>query len=349
MSPLGDIERVRRLEEASDWVQRVHSASQDEGLLEEWLEWCQKHPLNQQAFDEILAVWELGGKLQPATAAAAPQPSNVVAASFGEPQQSAARAAVPVHTRRFALAASLGALGLAAVLATWLGTRPGEEAHSADYASPVGANSKQMLADGSHLDLGGGTRVTFTMDTRSRVVQLHEGELFVAVHHEAARPFLVTVGKLAVTATGTAFNVLRTAGRTTVTVVEGSVNAAYGERGSASPGVQLSAGQQLVYNHNTHRVSVRELDPRDAIAWRSGMLNFRNEPLAEVIATVNRYAPRQIVIEDPGIRELSFTGTARIDRIDDWVRALPHAFPVTVAELDEGRQLIGPRPGGAPD
>ena len=80
----------------------------------------------------------------------------------------------------------------------------------------------------------------------------------------------------------------------------------------------------------------------------SGWLTL-DEPLGEVIATVNRYAPRQIIIEDPGIRELSFTGTARIDRIDDWVRALPHAFPVTVAELDEGRQLIGPRPGSAPD
>src|SRR5690606_21085018 len=106
--------------------------------------------------------------------------------------------------------------------------------------------------------------------------------------------------RLAVTATGTAFNVQRSIDRTTVTVVEGSVSAHYEGAGTGLPDVALQAGQQLVFTHATHSVRVREADTADAIAWRTGLLHFRSEPLSEVIATVNRYADRPIVIEDAG-------------------------------------------------
>jgi transmembrane sensor len=322
--------RFDRLEEASQWLQRIRDAGDDEQLLDAWLEWCQRHPMNQQAFDEMVVVWELSGKSKQARAATGASRATGMG-------------------RRMAIAATLTGLAVAATFGAWWTTRSSPPLQMVEYASPVGTNSVQRLADGSALELGGGTRVTVVMSGIGRQVQLHEGELYVAVHPDASRPFHVAAGRLEVTATGTAFNVLRTEGRTTVTVVEGSVEAAYEGRGSPAPNVQLEPGQQLVYSHASHSVIVRQADPRDAIAWRSGMLNFHDEPLSEVIATVNRYAARQILIEDPGIRDLSFTGTARTDRLESWLGALPHAFPVVVAERRDGRMLIGPRPGGAAD
>ncbi len=327
---LAESTRFDRLEEASQWLQRIRDAAHDEQLLEDWLEWCQRHPLNQQAFDEMVVIWELSGKAAEARAT-----------------RGSARA--PGIGRRMAIAASLTGLAMAATFGAWWTTRADPAVQTVEYASPVGANSVQMLADGSALELGGGTRVTVLMSDRARQVQLHEGELYVAVHPDASRPFHVAAGRLEVTATGTAFNVLRTEGRTTVTVVEGSVDAAYEGRGTPPPNVQLEPGQQLVYSHASHSVIVRQADPRDAIAWRSGLLNFHDEPLSEVIATVNRYAARQILIEDPRIRALSFTGTARTDRLESWVGALPHAFPVVVTGRHDGRMMIGPRPGGIAD
>jgi transmembrane sensor len=110
---------------------------------------------------------------------------------------------------------------------------------------------------------------------------------------------------------------------------------------------QLQAGQQLAYLHATHRVVVRETDPLAATAWRSGTLHFQNQPLSEVIATLNRYAARRLVIEDPQVGALSFTGTARTDRISGWLQGLAVAFPVTVNELADGRQLLVARSGAS--
>ncbi len=322
--------RLQRLEQASLWVQRIRTSGQDERILEAWLEWCQSDPLNQQAFDDIAAIWETSGQLS-----AEPRPAGVVTRTM---------------YRRRALVASLAGLGLAGIAATWWKLRPApDEVLTSEFSSPVGVNSVKTLADGSVLELGAGTRVTVALGRHERRVDLHEGELFVAVHHDTSRPFSVDAGRLEVLATGTAFNVLRTAERTTVTVAEGSVAAFHEGRADAAPNVRLQTGQQLVYSQASHTVAVRQADPRNAIAWRSGTLNFQNEPLSEVITTINRYAARKTVIEDPGVQELSFTGTARTDQIDGWLRALPHAFPVAIVELADGRRLIRPQPHALSD
>jgi transmembrane sensor len=319
--------QVQRLEQAGLWLQRLHKPGQDARVVEAWLDWCQQDPRNQQAFDELAAVWELsaglGEELRPATPEVSTRP------------------------RRQLLAASLAGLVLAAGGggAWWL-TRPApEQVLTFEISSPVGLNSSHTLPDGSLLELGGGTRVTVSISPRQRRVQLHEGELFVAVREEAARPFSVDAGRFEVIATGTAFNVLRTEERTTVTVAEGSVDADFTGENAASPMQRLQAGRQLIYLHATHRVEVLDADPLAAISWRSGALQFKDQPLSEVIASVNRYAARSIVIEDPQVAAVNFTGTAHIDRIPGWLQGLVVTSPLTVEELADGRQLLAARPG----
>ena len=51
-----DDTRVQRMEQAALWLQRMHAGADDERVVESWLDWCQRDPLNQQAFDEIAAV-----------------------------------------------------------------------------------------------------------------------------------------------------------------------------------------------------------------------------------------------------------------------------------------------------
>jgi transmembrane sensor len=321
--------QVQRLEQAGLWLQRLHKPGQDARVVEAWLDWCQQDPRNQQAFDELAAVWELsaglGEELRPAT-----------------PE-------VSMRPRRQLLAASLAGLALAVGggSAWWL-TRPApEQVLTLEIISPTGVNSSRTLPDGSLLELGGGTHVTVSIGPRQRLVQLHEGEMFVTVREDPDRPFSVDTGKLEVIATGTAFNVLRTDERTTVTVAEGSVDADFTGEDAAAPMQRLQSGQQLIYLRATHRVEVLPSDPVAASAWRSGTLHFQNQPLSEVIATVNRYAARRIVIEDPQVGALIFNGTARTDLIAGWLQGLAVALPVTVNELSDGRHLIAARPGAS--
>jgi transmembrane sensor len=314
---------LQRMEQATLWLQRMRDEGRDDLVVEQWLDWCQRDPLNQQAFDDIAAIWELSGKLS--REAAAPQEK--------------AGARVP----RRALAASLACLGLAGIGAAWWWAQPRDNALTNELASPTGINSVTKLADGSMLELGGGTHVTVSMSSRERRIALHEGELFVRVQHDGSRPFSVVSGTLDVVATGTAFNVLRSAERTTVTVAEGSV-AAFHEGRAAETNVRLQTNQQLIYSHASHSVAVRQADPAHAIAWRTGTLYFQGEPLAEVVASVNRYAATSVTIEDPRLSDLSYTGTVHINAVEDWLQGLEFSFPVAVVDSSDGQRLIGPRP-----
>jgi transmembrane sensor len=321
--------RLQRMEEATLWLQRMRVAGQDERIVEDWLDWCQRDPLNQQAFDEMAAVWEITGQLR------------------CEPAEVAKPAA---RISRRALAASIAGLGLAGVVGGWLWTQPPDTALTSEFASPVGANSVRKLADGSVLELGGGTRVTVTLGARERRVTLHEGEVFVTVHRDSSRPFSVASGILEVVATGTAFNVLRTGERTTVTVAEGSV-AAFHEGRATETNTTLQAGQQLIYSHAAHNFAVRQTDPAHAIAWRTGMLHFQGEPMSEVVASINRYTTRRVVIDDPRIRDFSFTGTAHThaDGINKWLKGATEilGFRVEVRDLADGSRLVAPSPEAA--
>ena len=240
--------RLQRMQEATLWLQRMRTADRDDRTVDDWLDWCQRDPANQQAFDEMAAVWELTGQLALPASAAPPRPAT--------------------GTSRRALAASIAALGMAGLAGGWWLVQPRDNVLTSEFTSPIGANSVRKLADGSVLELGGGTRVTVTLAPRERRVQLHEGEVFVTVHHDTSRPFSVASGILEVVATGTAFNVLRTAERTTVSVAEGSV-AAFHE-GRATESSQADRGRSLAYIQRLSRCArlpTRSFVTRSSRPW----------------------------------------------------------------------------------
>ena len=72
------------------------------------------------------------------------------------------------------------------------------------------------------------------------------------------------------------------------------------------------------------------------------------EPLSGVVEDVNRYATRHILIQDPSLGEMIFTGTIFIDRVDEWAMTLPAALPVTTSVSADGtvtlKSLVGDTP-----
>jgi transmembrane sensor len=126
-----------------------------------------------------------------------------------------------------------------------------------------------------------------------------------------------------------------------VTVTEGIVDV-YGETGTTGNGastsssaggsglLRLSAGNQVVWDEHTGERTVRATEPERAVAWRTGRLEYIDEPLAAVVSDVNRYGSRQIVIWEPGIGRLTYTGTVFTGMLNEWLQALPSEFPVRV-------------------
>jgi transmembrane sensor len=163
------------------------------------------------------------------------------------------------------------------------------------------------------------------------------------VAHDRKRPFVVETPIAAVTAVGTAFNIDIGSTAVTLNVTEGvvRVNAV----GAADPGagpdgseIRVAVGQRLRMSRVGSRLLMVQTAAPFAPAWQDGRLEYRDEPLRSVIDDVNRYANHAVVIADPDIGALTYTGSVKLDAADAWVMSLPEAFPIRV-EVNAAHQL----------
>lgn len=354
MTPAMSIASEMRLNQAAEWLQQLEAAPRDEGLLSRWLEWCQADVRNLEAFESLQAVWSAFDESEVRSAAGRIRHVCSQPMSDGrhvdESHSARARSRYGFSLRpALALTASfIVAIVFCVVLLSrsalldWID--PAREVLTTEVAE----HGDQLLADGSRVELGGKTRIVTRYSKHERSVVVESGEAFFEVTKDPQRPFVVQAGGVQVTAVGTAFSVRRTMDRTVVAVSEGVVRVApnsvaarlAANDGDAGHQIQLASGEQVSFSAATHRLNIIRIDPRVAEDRLDGALSFESEPLGAVIADVNRYASRPIVIDDPALAERIFTGTVYEGRIDDWLRALEAVFQLTVVDKGDSIELV---------
>lgn len=189
------------------------------------------------------------------------------------------------------------------------------------------------LEDGSSVQLDVASRFTASFGRKQRSLELQEGRALFDVAHDAARPFVVRVGSGSVTALGTRFQVQREGDRITVTLAEGSVAVARqtGQAGGAQQ-TRLQPGEQLSWSGDNTDWTLRPADTEAVLGWTRGRLIFRGTPLAEVVAEVNRYSARKLVLTDPSLAELPVHGNFVAGDAGAVVVALGAVLPVRTEE-----------------
>ncbi|MCB1679070.1 MAG: FecR family protein [Halioglobus sp.] len=241
---------------------------------------------------------------------------------------------------------------------------------------PVGEPMMAATAVGEHRDIAlpDGTLVTLNTDSQlevayhrhERKVRLLQGEAYFEVAKSRRWPFVVYAGDNTVRAVGTAFAVSMIDQKTQVTVTEGRVELAEigklservveksdqneTNRDSKAPTaapfkpLALAAGQSVTVTPaarlepivTTH--SRRELERE--LAWRDGLLEFSDTPLAEVIAQVNRYSTLRVEIADPALAELKFGGIFRVGDTGPLLEALRTSYHIRVHQIDGDRTVL---------
>jgi len=328
---------LERMEQAADWLIRLNEAPGDESLVSTWVQWCDEHPENLAAFRRAQAAW----------LAAAPRDKEVAVA--GKPSEPVStperRVRGTTVSLRWATAAALAAV---AIVGARLAMLHGADAGLQSYATPVAGSGSGVLPDGSKVELGARSRITTQYTAKVRGVAVDSGEAFFTVARDPARPFVVTAGHVQVIAVGTAFDVRRDDDRTVVAVTEGKVKITRTEPSQPSPentesAFFVPAGQEAMISQVSPRVAVVPLAPPDEAYWRQGVFKYMGEPLSGVVSDLNRYSGRRIVVTDPKLRELPFTGTVFSGRIVDALHAFEDVFPLQVIERDAEIELAPQR------
>jgi transmembrane sensor len=198
----------------------------------------------------------------------------------------------------------------------------------AHYTTTVAGYERARLADGSTLELNAASSARVQFTSVERRVELKTGEAHFAVAHDTARPFIVSAGKVAVRAVGTAFNVRYAAnGDVEVIVTEGKVRIGLAGPSSASTesAPLVSAGQRLVLPNQTPAPVVEKIDPttlRAALAWQSRLADFAEAPLSDVIARFNARSRIQLILADEQLATRLIGGTFALDEVEAFVRLL---------------------------
>ena len=217
------------------------------------------------------------------------------------------------------------AQGVAAalLLGLLLGQTPYVDRWRADYATATGESRSIRLEDGSQLQLNTDTAVQVTLARGERRVRLLRGEAWFDVARDPSRPFVVNAGEGWVRVVGTHFSVASDAGQTRVKVGQGRVEVNAG----SGVGVFLGPGQAVEYAAGS-LAALHPFEPATAFAWRQRQLVFSQQPLAEVVAELNRYWPGQTVLLGEGLRQRKVSGVFEIDKPEAVLKALAHTLGV---------------------
>jgi transmembrane sensor len=207
------------------------------------------------------------------------------------------------------------------------------------YETGRGEQQQLTLPDGSVVMLGPEVRLEVQFEPAQRVFRLTRGEAIFTAAHEPGRPFLVYAGSGWIEDIGTAFDVRSDPDRVTVTVIQGQV--AVGAPGGGPQGnLVLSRDQQVSFG--TTAEAVRTVDAVQATAWRDGQIAYIDQPLEKVVSDLRRYSMKDIVLQDPSVAALHYTGTVSISELDHWAAGLTRVYPLQI-EVAGDRLLIEPK------
>jgi transmembrane sensor len=324
--------RLNRLEQASEWLLRMDNPARTEEDVNEWLRWCDEDAENLVAFEAFQTDWRDLDALK--VDVDAEQSVRTATLEPETPHRSVSR----IRRRRWlvplAVAACLTLVALAFIL---LLDQRGSSTPRQQVAATE-TNRAATLPDGSRVMLSAQTSLNVDFNGSKRNLELSAGEAYFKVKHDRQHPFIVHAGDISVTAVGTAFDVRREPDGVTVTVEEGTVEIAgnvFAKQGLPATW-RAEAGYQLKYSSQGRTAMITNVVTSNALKWRGGELAYVWEPLGAVIEDLNRYSEHKVIIQDPAIAELRFTGTVFTASLADWVQAVEQVYPVRAERSGNG-------------
>ncbi|KJF45708.1 FecR family protein [Draconibacterium sediminis] len=177
----------------------------------------------------------------------------------------------------------------------------------------TGMRSQFELPDGTYVFLNSNTSLRYPLafSGNTREVEL-QGEAYFDVAKNDEKPFLVNTGKIVVEVTGTEFKASNYTDEQLVEVVlvEGSVNlcqcAASGQRSVIQA---LKPGDKATLAGSDNKLFVEQVDVAKYIAWKNGVLMFRDDSMEDVVRRLNRWYNVDIDISSVYLEDYVYTAT----------------------------------------
>lgn len=172
-------------------------------------------------------------------------------------------------------------------------------------ATARGQQFNLTLPDGTRIWMDAASRLYYpaVFAGSERKVSL-EGQAYFEVAHDAAKPFIVTVGNMEVKVLGTHFNINAYADEQVAhtTLLEGKIKILNGK-----DSVILHPGQEAQTTKQHALQVLQQADTELAVAWKNGFTAFKSASLKTIMRQISRWYNVDIVYQG-NIPERTFTG-----------------------------------------
>jgi transmembrane sensor len=319
-------------DEAVEWVQKVVSGDAAPEEIAAALRWRSLSPAHAAAYAAAERVWKeidaTGGPLHGSRA-------DYVSAldALGKKRRINRRAVLGGGV--VTVAATSGYLLLDPPLKLW----PSLAEINADYRT--GTGEQRDINFGSNIAINLNTQTSLAIrpaTTAEDRIELIAGEASFAPSTRGVRSLAVIAAAGRAVAEGGRFDVRFTAvgARTpvSVTCLDGAVRIEHG-----TGVVDLKRGQRVHYDV-AGLSQIAAVDPNVASEWQRGIVEFRDAPLAEAIAEINRYRPGRIVLVSAALGEKRINGRFRVGQMDKVLLQLEQAFSAKLRRLPGGIVLL---------
>ncbi len=296
---------------AAEWIARLHAGDCTPLDHDRFRDWLTSDPRNGPVFEHMTELWELSGGLS------CPAPVTIpTRATRG-----------PALSRRHALA------GLVATV--FLAAPPWEGAH-ASRIEETGTGSIRDIHITPHTHCRLDTQTRLVVGLNGRQARLCHGQVMLST--TGPDPFHLSADGMTVQLHDqTAADIRINRGDTEVTAVRGKVFLSAVALRAA--GRWVMPGQRLrMYRNGGWNIDYPDLET--LLSWQGGELVFRNQPLADVIQEINRYASRQIVLSAPRLASQRLSGVYHVRQGDAFLQMLPHLLPLRIRPAHNAYEIV---------
>ncbi|KAA5546806.1 FecR family protein [Adhaeribacter rhizoryzae] len=200
------------------------------------------------------------------------------------------------------------------------------------------------LPDGSEVILNANSSVAFKKHwaaSSPREVWL-KGEAFFSVTKKPLKgqpTFTVHANKVQVQVLGTQFNVADRATKTQVILNSGKIKLMVADAHRPTA-LTMLPGDYVALNKTNEKIIKLKVNPEAFSGWRSQKLQFKNTPLAEIIAQIEQTYGTKIILTDTSLLDRTFTGTFPNNNLPVLLQTLEKAFQLQINQKGQTLTFI---------
>ncbi len=200
-------------------------------------------------------------------------------------------------------------------------------------ATSVAEQRSKVLQDGSVVFLNGSSELDVRHSDATRQVVLNKGQVYFDIAKDSSRPFVINIDDATVRVVGTAFDIDRLAGLTTIRVYEGVVDLVSASRAT----LRLVRGQsaQLIDGQWSLASAIND---EQLPSWRSGWLSVEDQALSIVIEKLSRFLTKPVVIKADG--DMPITGRFSLLSAVESLGLLSTSANMRLVEFQDRYELV---------